>query len=175
MDHIRTTHFHDEEDDQRSRAILVQYYSSECLSHGAYIIGVFVGIFTCIQARQFLDLQIAQIETFHFTWFSIAFSFFPVFLLYFLTRILFWGYLTTYALGIMPLDYEHTLRELPGVPHGLTRVTLLASLHFATVKAVRHDHKLIGFFSNLGLNTLILSTIFYLLSLLVTSYLTSLG
>ena len=44
-----------EGDDLKTREILLKYYSSECTTHGAYVLSVAIGVFAFLQMTKFTN------------------------------------------------------------------------------------------------------------------------
>jgi len=88
--------------EQDARTSLLNYYSSECVQHGAYLIAISVGLFVVLPflkippEPQTLRIMMVLVE-------SIVLSFSFILVLHTTGRLLFWGYLTYAILFVNPL------------------------------------------------------------------------
>ena len=128
------------DDEQDARIALLRYYSSECVTHGTYILTIAVLIFTSLEVY-------TRITLLNETATNLVFSFILSFLFtmgfYLLMRLILWGYLITPLMWIKPLTYEKAAEKLKCVQDKAS-VNLMIRLHLACGEFVKRAHKTVS-------------------------------
>jgi len=127
----------DSKDLDNARAALLKYYSSECMAHGTYIITVAIGLFGFVQVLPvIMPLEILQ----RVVLLGLISSILATLTVHILGRALFWGYLASEILRVVPKK-ESEIKSEEG-----TTATSLQLLHQACAEHVRRKHRIIGEF-----------------------------
>jgi hypothetical protein len=159
----------DGDNEQDARGILLKYYSSECIDHGAYIISVFVGLFAFMQVRSFFthgNTCANQIA------FSALLSIFLIFIFYLFVKVMIWGYFAGEVMFVKPVAYEEVETRLcEGIRRGIYQVTLLNRLHYACWDRLKKSHPFLNMFVSSNLGTIITLIVLYIACFLVSYYL----
>jgi len=157
-------------DKQDARIALLKYYSSECVTHGAYVLALAVGFVGFVEAIP-LILKFETSIDFPFSpelvigiVVSLLLSTFIVLMIYILGRTFFLGYLTTSILSVKPKEESEVECEAER-----TTVTFIQRLHLACVDYVREKHRLSATFSTLGISTLALVWFYLFVIFIVVS------
>jgi len=130
----------DSKDLDSVRTALQKYYSSEYIAHGEYIISVAIGLLGFVVALPY----IWSLELFtRVVLLGLISSILLTLTIHILGRTLFWSYLASAVLLVVPKK-ESEIRIENG-----TTVTSLLLLHQACTEYVRRKHKLIGEFYSL--------------------------
>jgi hypothetical protein len=114
----------------RTRDSLLRYYSSECTTHGAYILSTAVGIFAFFQVASeidkinFLTLNVGWVLT------AVILSGFITISILFVARIIYWGTLTSVVTHVGELSIEEAKK---GINPTRDKITFLLRLHRACV------------------------------------------
>jgi len=130
-------------DKQDARIALLGYYSSECMTHSAYLVAIAIGLFGLVEATPLIlgfatsvgflsstpELTTSIIA-------SLILSVFIVLIIYILGRTFFWGYLTTAILNVKAKEESEVECEAER-----TTVTFIQRLHLACVDYVREKHR----------------------------------
>ncbi|NIR86746.1 hypothetical protein GWO13_03920 [Candidatus Bathyarchaeota archaeon] len=141
------------QDKQDARIALLKYYSSECMTHGAYSIALAVGFFGLVEATSL----VANVDFFSLSQelavvlVALMWSFFIVFFIRILGRTIYWGHLTTAILNVKPKEESEVEFEAER-----TTVTFIQRLHMACFEYVREKHRLSAIFHTLRISTLAL-------------------
>ncbi|MFB0567362.1 MAG: hypothetical protein ACETVM_02095 [Candidatus Bathyarchaeia archaeon] len=128
-------------DKQDARMALLSWYSSECIAHGAYLVALAVGFLGFVEATPHI-LEFAAsvfspilpeglVENIIL---GLMASVFVVFVVYVLGRAVFWGYLRSAIVNVMPKEGSEVKFE-PG-----TTVTFMQQLHEACLDYVKRRH-----------------------------------
>lgn len=145
-------------DKQDARIALLKYYSSECTTHGAYLVALAVGFFGLVEATPLILKFVTSIDFLSSApelaggiIASLILSVFIVLIIYILGRTFFWGYLTTAILNVKPKEESEVECEAER-----TTVTFIQRLHVACVDYVREKHRWSATFHTLRISTLTL-------------------
>lgn len=129
--------FSDLQDLDKARAVLLRYYSSQCVAHGAYIITVAVGLLAFIWALpHFWSVEILS----RIVLLGLISSILLTLAIHIVGRTYFWSYLASVVLRVVPKK-EGEIRIEEG-----TAATSLLLLHQACFEYVRRKHKIAGAF-----------------------------
>jgi len=128
-------------DKQDARMALLNYYSSECIAHGAYFMALAVGFFGLVQASPRILEFAAGVasptlpkEFVMRVVLSLMASGFISLIIYVLVRAIFWGYLTSAIIKVKPKEGS----EVGSEPE--TTVTFMRQLHEACFDYVKRKH-----------------------------------
>lgn len=142
------------QDKQDARTALLKYYSSKCVSHGAYLVAIAVAFYGFVKFIPFiLNFNILPLtpELMKSIIISLTLSGFIVLIVYVLSRTFFWSYLTTVILNVKPKEKN----EMEHEPERTT-VTFLQQLHIACFDYVESKHKISARIYKLGFGHLAL-------------------
>jgi hypothetical protein len=129
--------FTSEEIDIKTRDILLKYYSSECTTHGTYILSAALGAFAFFQVAD-------KINGINFLSYNVGFilnglivSGFLTISILFIARTIYWGALTSIVTHIRELTAEQTEKTID-----ITRdkITFLLRLHRACIEFYKKSH-----------------------------------
>jgi len=130
-------------DRQNARIALLKYYSSECMTHGAYLVAIAIGFFGLVEATPLIlnfvtsvDFLSSAPELASSIIVYLMWSVFIFFFIYNFGRTFYWGYLTTAALNVKPKEESEVECE-----SGRITVTFILRLHLACVDYVREEHR----------------------------------
>jgi hypothetical protein len=113
------------------RTSLMKYYSSESMTHGAFILTATIGLFTFFQAKNELVKTITIVHPKTLT--SLVLGFLLSLLFYFMIRTIFWSAISSYALHVLPKKSE----DLP--------LNALYRLHKSCLDLFKQHHPVMNF------------------------------
>jgi hypothetical protein len=152
--------FDDETEDQKARAALLKYYSSESTVHGGFILTVAIGAFASFQ----IVTDILNTSPYREVLINAILGFFLTASIYLVARTLFWGTMTSYVLHVRELTVAEMSTKM--VNDELDKVTYLLRLDAACIRYFEAHHRYLNFFVGVrhGIihKTAIYSLIFFL-------------
>ncbi len=150
--------FSDSRDLDNARAALLKYYSSQCVAHGAYIIGIAIGLLAFIWALpHFWSVEIFS----RVVLLGLVSSILLTLAIHIVGRTYFWSYLASVVLHVVPKK-EGEIRIEEG-----TAATSLLLLHQACFEHVRRKHKIAGAFYTARMWEIELWLVFFIVLLLI--------
>lgn len=126
--------FDNDEEEQRARDSLLRHYSSECMSHGAYIVTVAIGALTFVQATPYIQ-DIIPVEKGILI--SFAFSLLLTAFIFLASRIIFWGTIASTILHVRPATTMEIKREFG---KDFDNSPLLVKLEFSCIMDLKKIH-----------------------------------
>jgi len=126
-----------------SRRALLQYFNTQTMTHGGYIIALFIGFTTLVSRWREFNSSFGM-----WSFFLLLNSFLPVIVVYILLRTLYWGLLASIVIHTAPIEDGNTImfRLLTGV-----------------VRTVENDHRFVYRFRGLRRSVIISLVIAWLL------------
>jgi len=128
-------------DKQDARMALLNYYSSECIAHGAYLVALAVGFLGLVEASPHVLELVASVysaalpeELATRIILSLMASGFIGLVVYVLGRAVVWGYLRSAIINVKPKEGNGVKLELG------TTVTFMQQLHEACLDYVKRKH-----------------------------------
>lgn len=143
-------------DDEKARATLLSYFSSECLTHGGYILTVAVGLFAFLQVISY-SRQLVTYPAFIII-ISVVFGAFLTVSVYFVARTIFWGTLTSMALHVRELTILEMRKE---TNEEIDRITYIDRIFRACVRQFKEHHFPVFYLGDLNGSSIIVYIIIF--------------
>ena len=137
--------FGEEKSEQDARDCMLNYYSSETVEHGGYVLSSFIGIFALIQVKDAISKTVPFIVPLNTL--VLLISAFLTFIVYLVVRIAYWGTITSYALHAPMVSIEEMERQRKATNR-------LNRINYSCVQELKCHHAYIYFFSGVMENTI---------------------
>jgi hypothetical protein len=154
--------FYRTQDFENARHELLKYYYSEIMTHGTYILSLFIGLFTAVEALPRINFPVEFVRQ---VFASIVLGALFACLLYSVGRMLVYAKMVGWVFDIRPMSYEKVIGELDKSPNlrPYVTVTPLYMLQKNVDAAVRENSKhWMGLFSSKYQIRLLLASICFL-------------